>query len=148
MSYPAGEALILTALREKSGYAENNTNRGNWQVLNSGKSAYYVVLRMGPATNEQHAMSAALTVWRTQLMVYQRYKDDGTTAVNLQARMQEIIEHMEQYAQLSDTTDTVVDAQIVNISEMQEIQMNELGPVYLLSIIDMDWQEVRNITYI
>lgn len=148
MSYPSGEALILTALRDHANYTANNSSRGNWQILNSGRSAYYAVLRMGVASNEQHGMSSALTVWRTQIMLYRSYKDDGTTATNLQADVQTVLEHMEQYAQLNDSNDTVVDAQIVGISEMQQTQMFENGPVYLMTIIDMDWQEVRNITYI
>ncbi len=148
MSYSAGEALILTALQAHDNYDSDNSKRGDWKVLNSGKAGYYVVLRMGPATNEPFAMSSAATNWVTQLMVYQRYIDDSTSAIYLQDRVQEIIEHIEQYATLSDTNNTVVDAQITNITEMQQIQMSEPGPVYLLTIIDVSWQEQRSITYI
>lgn len=148
MSYSSGEALILTALRAHANYDSDNTSRGNWRVLNSGKAEYYAVLRMGPTTNAPNSMASALTTWTTQIMLYRRYLDDGTTATNLQADVQTVIEHLEQYATLSDTNNTVVDAQITAVSEMQEISMFENGPVYLLSIIDMIWQEERQITYI
>lgn len=148
MSYPDGEALILTALQLHANYSSNNTSRGDWKILNSGNDARYVVLRMGIGNNAPHAMSSVLTTWTTQLMLYRSYTDDGTTAIALQGDMQTVLEHMEQYESLGDAENTVVDAQITNISEMQEVQMFENGPVYLRTIIDMVWQEQRNVTYI
>lgn len=148
MSYPAGEALILTALRAHANYSSDNTSRADWKVLNSGRAAFYVVIRMGETENAPLGFSSALTSWTTQLMIYQRYIDDGTTAENLQARVQEILEHMEKYNTLDDTTGTVVDSQVSTIGAMEKIQMVERGPLYARSIMNIDWREQRNITFI
>lgn len=144
MSYSDGEAAILATLRLHTNYNPNNTSRGNWNILNTGRSDRYAVLRMGAATNEQHAISGALTTWQTDVMVYRLYANDGPSAINLQEHVQEIVEHLEKYPTLSGA---VTDVQIVGISAMETVDMTGNGPVWLRTIISLQWQEEREITY-
>lgn len=148
MSYPDGEALILAALQAHGDYSPKNTSRGNFRIRNSGNSSFYVILRMGESENEPHTMGSALTTWNTELVVYQRYVDDGSSAINLQNRLQEILEHMEQYGQLGDSSNVVVDGQVTGISGMNESGPLPGNPEWVLSVINLQWQEERNITYI
>ena len=50
MSYSAGEALILTRLQAISGstWTSNNSGRGTWYMLNTGKADHYAFIKPGP----------------------------------------------------------------------------------------------------
>lgn len=145
MSYSAVEAKVLAVLKLHGSYNDNNASRGNWSILNSGRSDRYVVLRMGPAVNEQHTPVSALTTYQTELLVYRLYTEDGTSAVLLQGYVQEVIAHMEKYPTLQGT---VTDAQITNISAMEQIAMVANGPQWLRTTITLQWQEEREIDYV
>lgn len=145
MSYASGEAAVLAVLRLHADYGDKNTSRGNWKILDSGGSDRYAVLRMGAATNEQHTPVGAMTTWATEIMVYRRYIDDGPSAVSLQGHVQDVIEHMEKYPTLQSV---VTDAQVTTIGAMENIQMVANGPMWLRTIITLQWQEERDITYV
>ena len=153
--YADGEALILTALRGHANYNGNNPSRADWKILNSGKAAYYVVLRPGPFEVEVQSLggigsSATATEhihWMTQLMVYQRYIDDSTTATNLQARVVEIIGQIQKWRRLADTGDTIIRARVTSGSEVVPVQQEDNWPLYLRWIINVNWDEEITITF-
>lgn len=145
MSYATGEAAVLTILRLHADYSSSNTSRGDWRILDSGRDSHYIVLRMGRAANEQGAMTQALTTWQTDIMAYERYAADGPSAIALQGHAQTILEHVEKYSTLQGAA---TDAQIVGISEMEQVQMIANGPIWLRTIISLQWQEEREITYV
>lgn len=144
MSYATGEAAVLTILRLHADYSSSNTSRGDWRILDSGRDSHYVVLRMGRSTNEQSAITQAMTTWQTDIMAYERYAADGPSAITLQGHVQTLLEHVEKYPTLQGV---VTDAQIVGISEMEQLQMVANGPIWLRTIISLQWQEEREITY-
>ena len=153
MSYSNGEGTLLATLRVHSNYDSNNTSRGNWKVLNSGKAAFYVVLRPGPATFADESIGGGLGAvatrqaeWITQFLVYQRYRDDSTDAVNLQARADEIIAHLDKYRAGGSST-AMRDARVVGLGQMEEVRMGADGPLYLRWIINVRWHEERKVTY-
>ncbi len=153
--YNDGEALILTTLRKHANYNSENTSRANWRILNSGKAAYYVVMRPGEfAVNltsvggiGSGSVATEVTNWTTELMVYQRYVDDGTTAINIQLRVAEIVAQMQKWRRLADTNDIIQKARVVGGSELEEIQQGENGPVFLRWIINVTWDEERAVTF-
>ena len=145
MSYASGEAAVLSILRLHADYNDKNTSRGNWKILDSGAAANYVVLRMGAATNEAHTTTSAMTTWATEIMVYRRYIDDGPSAIALQGDVQTLVEHLEKYPTLQGA---VTDAQVTTIGAMENIQMIANGPMWLRTIISLQWQEERDIIYV
>ncbi len=145
MSYASGEAAVLSILRLHADYNDKNTSRGNWKILDSGAAAHYAVLRMGAATNEAHTTTSAMTTWATEIMVYRRYIDDGPSAISLQGDVQTLIEHIEKYPTLQGV---VTDAQVTTIGAMENIQMIANGPMWLRTIISLQWQEERDIIYV
>ncbi len=145
MSYASGEAAVLSILRLHADYNDKNTSRGNWKILDSGAAANYAVLRMGAATNEAHTTTSAMTTWATEIMVYRRYIDDGPSAIALQGDVQTLVEHLEKYPTLQGA---VTDAQVITIGAMENIRMDAGGPMWLRTIISLQWQEERDIIYV
>ena len=145
MSYASGEAAVLSILRLHADYNDRNTSRGNWKILDSGAAANYAVLRMGAATNGAHTTTSAMTTWATEIMVYRRYIDDGPSAISLQGDVQTLVEHIEKYPTLQGA---VTDAQVTTIGAMENIRMEAGGPMWLRTIISLQWQEERDIIYV
>ena len=145
MSYASGEAAVLSILRLHADYNDRNTSRGNWKILDSGAAANYAVLRMGAATNEAHTPTSAMTTWATEIMVYRRYIDDGPSAIALQGDVQTLVEHIEKYPTLQNS---VTDAQVTTIGAMENIRMEAGGPMWLRTIVSLQWQEERDIIYV
>ena len=145
MSYASGEAAVLAILRLHADYNDRNTSRGNWKILDSGAAANYAVLRMGAATNEAHTTTSAMTTWATEIMVYRRYIDDGPSAIALQGDVQTLVEHLEKYPTLQGA---VTDAQVTTIGAMENIRMEAGGPMWLRTIVSLQWQEERDIIYV
>ena len=145
MSYASGEAAVLSILRLHADYNDRNTSRGNWKILDSGAAANYAVLRMGAAANEAHTTTSAMTTWATEIMVYRRYIDDGPSAISLQGDVQTLVEHIEKYPTLQGA---VTDAQVTTIGAMENIRMEAGGPMWLRTIISLQWQEERDIIYV
>ena len=145
MSYASGEAAVLSILRLHADYNDKNTSRGNWKILDSGAAANYAVLRMGAATNEAHTTTSAMTTWATEIMVYRRYIDDGPSAISLQGDVQTLVEHIEKYPTLQGA---VTDAQVTTIGAMENIRMEAGGPMWLRTIVSLQWQEERDIIYV
>jgi hypothetical protein len=152
MSYSSGEALILAALQLHPNYDTRNSSRGKWGMLNSGKNAYYVILRPGPFELSTMGVSGVgagggirQATWTTQLMVYQRYVDDGTTMTNLEARVDEVIAQLDKYRNLGDTTNTIQKARVMSGGEVEVIDHE--GSLWARWIINVIWNEERSVTY-
>lgn len=144
MGYADGEALILTLVKENAYFDSTNSSRGNWQLLNKGRDRTYAVLRPGSAsfTDDSIGLSRArVRTWRTQVLVYHRYIDDGTTATGLQTIIGSLLTTLESETRLGDTGTTIRDAQVVGVEPMQEILDQGGGPLWLLWPINIDWQE-------
>lgn len=146
MSYPAGEALALTQLQQVSGFSANNTSRGKWKMLSSGKSDHYGILK--PGSFKISDRSQIGTLWRTIVMIYQRYKDDGTSLTDLEANVDAVILRFRQYRKLADTTGTISDSSVVEGSEVTEIwNKGANGPAWLRQDITIEWSEENHVTY-
>lgn len=147
MSYSAGEALILTQVQNVSGFSANNTSRGKYGILNTGKAAVYAILRPGPFENAIVAPLTVHTDWTTIVEVWQRYKDDGSTLTDLEGNVQAILTRLNLYRKLADTTNSIVDA-VANIgSEPVEVTaQGGGGPLWLKQEITVSWKEETSIT--
>lgn len=152
--YAAGEALLLTQLQKHASFTTQNSNRGNWKALNSGKSSYYVILRPGAFEIEMqsiggvgaNATATEHTMWVTQCMVYERYKDESTSIANLEARVEDVIEQLQAWRNLGDTGDTILKARVASGGEVEQVA-DDKGGMWLRWIINVEWQEERTVTY-
>lgn len=153
MSYATGEAAILTQIREVAGFDDTNSGRQNWKILNSGLSDHYAILRPGAYTIEPAGMGglgAVSTVyyynWNTEVLLYQRYKDDHDTLSDLLTREAAVLTRLLQYRYMAATA-TVHWSIPRTIGAPEIVQQGQRGPLYLRRIINVEWREQVTVTF-
>src|SRR3990167_6247132 len=119
--YPEGEVLILTKLQSVTGFNSNNTGRGKWGLLNSGRDDNYGILKPGIFDREQIAMSANQSKFITVIQVWQRYKDDVDSLTTLETHVKNILAYFDKWRKVADTTGTIVDVFIRQGREIEEM---------------------------
>jgi len=153
MDYSTGEALVLTQLRAVSGFTSAtpdtvNTSRGKWGILNTGKSAFYGIIKPGPVATEWKTSSAKGWDYSTLIQVWQRYKDDGTSLIDLEARVELIKARFDAYRKLGDTTGAIEDSTVTALTEVQERwAKGGNGPSWLMQEITITWKEQTIVTF-
>lgn len=145
--YPEGETLILAALRNVSGFSSSNTSRGDWGILNSGKSQSYGIIKPGAFARTEGAISMNISNFRTVIQVWERYKDDSTTLISLETNVKNITNYFDQYRKIGDTTGTIVDAFIAEGREVEEMWNKSGGLGWLKQDLILQWEEHDNVTY-
>lgn len=141
MSYTAGEALILTALRTVTGFTSTNTSRGNWQLLSKGTSDHYGIIRLGTASVTFVTVDRFHATYNTVIELWQRYTDDGTSLTNLYEDLGNVLTTLQPVHRILDITGGVIDAMIVAISEPEEMWQSGGGPAWLRLMITYQWIE-------
>lgn len=145
MSYSAGEANILTLVQACSSFSTANTSRGDWKVLNKGKSSTYAILRPGRSPVDRASRNVMQFRWRTVIEVWERYKLDATTRTNLEGRVQEIAAKIAAYPHLNGATATNSD--VIEIGDLLEMWTRS-GIAWLRQDITVEWWECIEVTYL
>lgn len=151
MTYSAGEALILTQIQATTNFNANNTSRGNWTILSSGKSKSYCIIFPGEAEREQHSLGLGgspmkyLTTWQTVAQVWVHLKKYTNASLVLQERRQEIIDRIDAWPRLADSLGVVQDAFVRSLGEITE-QSNKNAPVFYMQELNIEWKEESNVT--
>lgn len=141
MSYGDGEANVLLRLQAMTQFGRTNATRGDWKPLNSGASDHYAVLRPGAFTMSSDGLGGeSLTLWRTVVEVWQRWKDDAPTLLALELLVSQVIGQLERYPQLGGAA---LMAQVAGGSEMSRRWLEQGGPLWAVQEVYIDWQEER-----
>lgn len=148
MSYASGEALILTRLQTLSNFNDNNTSRGNWRILNTGRSSVYGILREGASEHPQGTGKLFFEKHLTVIEVWQRYTDDGDTRTNLQARAEEVKAEFYARRLLGSANSTIQDSKPVRTSEPAEMwKEGGNGPAWMMQEVTIEWTEEVSVTF-
>ena len=142
MTYPAGEALILTQLRSVTGFASTNTARADWSLLNSGASDHYGIVKPGAFAEDPDNNFGWIN--RTVIQVWQYYKDDGTSATSLEAHVHNVKDYFTKKRKLGST---ITDSRVIGGGEMQEMWNKDGGLVWLSQDVTIEWKEQEIVTY-
>jgi len=145
LSYSAGEAAILARLRAMTQFDQDNSSRGDWRILNKGKSAYYAVVKPGEHTREMIGRGMRRNNYTTIIQLWQKYKDDGLSMIDLETLLEATITHLDRYPHVGSTTGTIEDAQVVSVGEF--IQTPTAEPHWIYVDLLMAWQEEALISY-
>ena len=143
MSYATGEALLLTRVQACTNFSSTNAVSAKWDVLNSGKSAFYAILRAGKSTLAWTTLAQYIITWRCVVEVWQHYEDDGTTAASLYGHVGNLLGVLT-YPHLGGGMD---DSTIEEIGECEEMWTKGGGPAWLRQTITVAWQEETNVTF-
>ena len=145
MSYSEGEALLLTQVRHVPGFTDKNTSRGDWSIMNDGPSNVYAILR--PGAFSQMAASARIEVqWLTVIEIWQRYTQDGGTAIALQENMYLVKRRLDEYSHAGDATNTIDVAGVTGGNDLVRVPAGG-GPQWLVWELVVRWQEQEAKTY-
>lgn len=147
--YATGEALIQTLVAAVTGFGTNAVSRGNWKVLNTGRSDTYAVLLSKP--NEPREFTSPVTVvesWITTVQVWQRYRDDGTTYTNLAAAVEAVLAKLDTYPHLNDQSGYVEESNAAVDGEVLEMWRKGGGPAWLRQDIAVIWTGRQTITFV
>ena len=144
--YKDGEALWLTRVRAVSGFDTSNTSRGNWTILNNGAADIYAILKPGEWNREMIGFNRRLNVYQTIIQVWQKYREDGTSMINLEDKINDILVSVDTYPQIGDSGNTVIDAQIIAVREVQQTPAD--APTWMYAELVGEWQEEIAITYV
>jgi hypothetical protein len=145
MSYQAGEALWLARLRAMPQFNGDNTSRGKWGIRNTGKGHQYAILKPGTHTREMIAMNRRVNHYQTIIQLWQKYTEDGQSAIDLTTLTSSVLAYLDTYPQMGDTTEAVIGGQIIEVREMQQIPPD--APVWLFVELVGAWDEENAISF-
>jgi hypothetical protein len=146
MSYADGEVLIETKIQALTNFNAQNTSRGNFVIVNSGKSKHYCILTPGPFEREEYGFGGSYrATWVTNAQVWVKLKGYEETIIALQQRRQEIINQFDAFRKAGDTTNTIQDVFVVSGAEPVEIQVAK-GAVFLMQELVIRWMEESSAT--
>jgi len=129
-------------LQSVTGFTSANTARADWGLLNSGKSAHYGIVK--PGTFAEDPENNFSWTNRTIVQIWQRYKDDGTSATNLETHVHNVKDYFTKKRRLGTT---ITDSRVVGGSEMQEQWTKDGALVWLRQDVTIEWKEQENVTY-
>jgi hypothetical protein len=150
MSYTAGEALALARLREISGslWTSDNSGRGTWYMLNTGKASRYAFLKPGPGKNDFISINTSVRTYATMIEIWQAYVNDGTSLTNLQAYQEAILDKFDNSRLLGDTGGTIQDSRCIALGEPQEMwTAGGNGPFWLRQDFQIQWKEENTVEF-
>lgn len=143
MSYPSGEAAALTQLQQVTGFSAANTARASWQILNSGASDHYGIIKPGVFAEDPENVFNWIN--RTIIQVWQLYQDDGSSATNLEGYVAAVKERFTQYRRLGSSA--IVDSRVVGGGEMTERWSKDGALVWLSQDVIIEWMEQEIVAY-
>lgn len=146
MSYSSGEALILAQVRNVSNFTATNTSRGNYQVLNTGKSRA-AILHIEESDYTEERAGSGRPKHITVIEVWQRYGKDGTSYTNLMGDVEAIIARLQTYPHFGDTSGTIDLEKIGKAGRVEEMWNKGGGPAWLRSKIFVHWYQSVNLSY-
>lgn len=141
MGYYTGDDLIVTAIKTHDSFDNDNVAQAKWGVLNSGESDHYAITRDGGTTPEFLSPSIYVAHRSTIVEVWQRYKDDGTSAENLSGYVENIFGKLQDKELLADDSNVIQNSEVQEIGPVEEMWSSGGGPAWLRQNITVAWEE-------
>lgn len=141
MAYITGENLIVTVIKAHANFDANNVAQAKWTFLNKGKSDHHAILKSGGTVPVFITPTIYQREQRTIIEVWQRYKNDGTTATNLYGHVENVITQIQDNEKLGDTAGIVQNSSVEEIGPVMEMWMSGGGPAWLKQEVTVLWHE-------
>lgn len=148
MSESAGLTLLAVQIKALTSFDADNTSICKWGILNSGRNDHYVIIRPGPAAITGLTFATKDRTYRTIVEVWQRYIDDGSSVTDLLGYCEQIVNRIDEYRKLADTTAALRDANVIEMGEVTEQWRNNAdGPAWLKRDLIVEWHEEAEVDY-
>jgi hypothetical protein len=148
MAYSDGEILIESLVKTATNYESLNVGRGTWDILNTGKSNTYAIIKPGAAGRNFSGHNTIDNRWVTVIQVWQMYTSDGNGLSNLEANVANLLAKIDAKPRLGDTTNTIADSNVFNVGEVMEMWNADGGLVWLRQDIFITWLEQTAVTFV
>jgi hypothetical protein len=148
MTYSAGEVLIESLIKTATNYESLNVGRGKWDILNSGKSQTYAIIKPGAAGRIFSGHNVIDNRWVTVVQVWQMYSSDGNALANLEANVANLLAKIDAKPRLGDTTNTIADSNVFTVGEVMEMWNADGGLTWLRQDIFITWLEQTAVTFV
>lgn len=151
MTYPSGEANVMTVLRTIAGWTKDNTSHGDHLVLSSGKSNKYAILSSLEHESEPMSIGQATAVshWMTRVEVFQPINRFGVDLTTLYGLVDDIIRQFEKYPNLGNGAGAAIHGAYPMRGEAPvEVTMDMGGTsraFYKMDVV-IRWNEERSVT--
>ena len=141
MAYIDGENLIATVIKAHANFDADNVAQAKWNFLDSGKNDHYAILKHGGMLPERISKKVYVARHVTIIQVWQRYKDDGSTAVSLYGYVGNVLTQIEDNEKLGDTGGIIQNASPAEVGQVEEMWLLGGGPAWLKQEVSVLWQE-------
>ena len=141
MSYTTGENLMATVVKAHANFDATNVAQAKWTMLDKGKSDHYAILKHGGMDPEFISPTVWIEKNITVIEVWQRYKNDGSTATSLYGYVANVISQIQNNEKLGDTGGVIQNAQVGGVGEVMEMWRKGGGPAWLKQEVFVTWQE-------
>jgi len=146
MAYEDGEELIELRLHALATFGPNNVARGNYDILNKGKSDHYAILRPGPFRLAWDSPTVYRAYWTTVIEIWQSWKNYTTSYTDLLKWHKEIVDGLLPYRFLGDS-DVVLDGNPRSSAEIMEMWITDGAPQWLRVEVNIEWQEQNEVAF-
>lgn len=147
MPYDDGEALALTVVRNHANFDSSNARRGNWQILSSGDSDHYAILRPGPFNRSLATSRRMMAEWTTVVELWQRVKERREDALPLlEGFAMDLINQFDAANRLGDGNNVIVDSQVASGGDVLEVDRGG-GSLWLKWELNVAWREKVDVTF-
>lgn len=148
MGYTDGEAKLLTRVQAVSTYfSSTNTARGDWKMLNEGRSTIYAILKQGAgSTEDMVTFKINAVTWQSIIEVWQRYSDKNSYTTLLTV-VDALKDSLVTYPKIGASDGTIRDARVTGYSEIQEMWTAQGGLEWIRQDLFFEWVEETNVTF-
>ena len=141
MAYITGENLIVTVIKAHAKFDVTNVAQAKWTFLNKGKSDHHAILKSGGTTPVFITPTIYQSEHRTIIEVWQRYKNDGTSATNLYGYVGNVVTQIQDTELLGDAGGIIQNSTVESIGPVMEMWMSGGGPAWLKQEVTVLWYE-------
>ena len=146
--YKDGEALWLTRLQAMPEFDAQNSARGHWGLMNKGKADHYAIIKPGAWERTKISRHTRLDRYQTIIQLWQRYKEDGSSLVDLEGLVASTLTELDKYRVMGDTSSNIIQANIIAVREVIEVRSSPAdGPSWLYVELVGEWHEEIDISY-
>lgn len=146
-NYGTGEELIKDLVQQAPGFA-GSVAQGSWRGLNTGRAAKYAIMTTRPGERVFDTPGSVLERWETIVQIWKRYIDDGSTYTGLGEDVAAVIEMLDQYPHLGDTSGYVEESTAQIEGEVKEMWTRGRAPAWLRQDITVRWTGRKFITFL
>lgn len=150
-TYSNGEKAWITILKVLPDWHDDNVSRGNYRILNKGKSDFYCIVIPGQANFEEgeaqgFGFSNEVGIYQTKLQFWQKYNEDGESLAELTDLVSVVADHFKTYRRLGGSVASIREARI--ITQAEPLLIPATKPRWIVIEMVGEWINEEKVSYV